>query len=135
MRNASQGFTVIELMIVVAVIALLAVALLPNLTGAQRSANISAVESILTRGAQAQQMYYTRCHTYYQTNSPACYGDGETASEVWDDVIQFSNPRNIPVTFVEGDEADYCIEAYHRADESRVYHITLGSNATLGECS
>ena len=48
-----SGFTVIELMIVVAVIALLAVALLPNLTGARTSANITAVHAVLTRAAVA----------------------------------------------------------------------------------
>lgn len=133
MRNANQGFTVIELMIVVMVIALLAVALLPNLTGAQRSANISAVESILTRAAQAQQMYFTRCHIYYD-GSDTCHGS-EDGGDVWDNIIEFSSPTNIPVDFVEADEADFCVEAYHVADDTRVYHITLGNNPQAGACT
>jgi len=135
MRNARQGFTVIELMIVVAVIALLAVALLPNLTGAQRSANISAVESVLTRAASAQQMFYTRCHTYWPTTETECTDTGENPEDVWDNIVQFDHPNNIPVTFVEGDTADFCVEAYHTADASRVYHITLGQTAKAGECT
>lgn len=134
MRNARQGFTVIELMIVVAVIALLAVALLPNLTGAQRSANISAIESVLTRAASAQQMFYTRCNTYWHENQTDCFDTGEDADEVWDSIVQFDSPSNIDVTFVEGNTANFCVEAYHNSEPTRLYHITLGVTARAGEC-
>src|SRR5690606_17216441 len=134
MRNARQGFTVIELMIVVAVIALLAVALLPNLTGAQRSANISAVESGLTRAARAQQTFYTRCNTYFHENQTDCFDTGEDAHEVWNHIAQFDCASNINVTFGEGERVNCGDEAHHTSGATRLYHITLDNTAKAGDC-
>ena len=47
MRHSRSGFTLIELMVVISIIGLLAVALLPNIIGAQASANAAAEEGNL----------------------------------------------------------------------------------------
>jgi len=133
-RRRTQGFTVIEIMIVVAVIALLAIALLPNLTGARTSANISAIQSVLTRASQAQEMYYARCNSYYSGSGAACPSEGETASDVWDNIVQWSDTTNIPVTWAAGDTANFCVSAHHTSDTQIVYHVRLGQEPRRGSC-
>ncbi len=132
--NRKSGFTVIELMIVVAVIALLAVALLPNLTGARTSANITAVHAVLTRAAQAQEMYYARCSHYY-TGAAVC-PTSETGTDVWDNIVQWrsTDSSNIDVTWPQGTTSNFCVQAFHDAD-NRTYHIRLNGEPTLGACN
>ena len=130
-----SGFTVIELMIVVAVIALLAVALLPNLTGARTSANITAVHAVLTRAAQAQEMYYARCSSYYTPGVAAC-PTSEEGPDVWDNIVQWrpTDSSNIDVTWSAASTSNFCVQAFHNAD-NRTYHIRLNGEPALGACN
>jgi general secretion pathway protein G len=130
-----SGFTVIELMIVVAVIALLAVALLPNLTGARTSANITAVHAVLTRAAQAQEMYYARCASYYTPGTAAC-PTSEEGPDVWTNIVQWrpTDSSNIEVTWSNASTSNFCVQAFHNAD-NRTYHIRLNGEPAVGGCS
>jgi prepilin-type N-terminal cleavage/methylation domain-containing protein len=134
--SRTQAFTVIELMIVVAVIALLAVALLPNLTGARTSANITAVHAVLTRASQAQEMYYARCASYYDPAVEACNTPGETGSDVWDNIVQWrdTDSSNVEVDWTSASTGDYCVEAYHNSDADFTYKIELNGEPTRGTC-
>lgn len=138
MKYRNGGFTVIELMIVVAIIALLAVALLPNLVGARNSSNDAAITAVLTRAAQAEEMYYTRCDNYYVDNSNTCKS-GENASDVWTKRVAFKSPTNVAVSFKPPENgaditANYCVQAYHTSDPSRIFKVTLGNSPILGAC-
>src|SRR6202035_1419085 len=57
-REAERGFTLIELMIVVAIIAILAGILIPNFVNARSQAQTAACESNLRSIATALELYY-----------------------------------------------------------------------------
>lgn len=134
----NKGFTVIEIMIVVAVIALLAIALLPNLTGARTSANISAIQSVLTRASQAQEMYYARCDSYYKEPGAECHTQTstgtESASHVWENIVQFNTTSNIPVVWSSANTANFCVQAAHSSDPTNIYSVRLGQEPRRGAC-
>jgi type IV pilus assembly protein PilA len=63
-RNGERGFTLIELMIVVAIIAILAGILIPNFVNARAQAQTSACESNLRSIATAMELVYADLQTY-----------------------------------------------------------------------
>ena len=63
-RNGERGFTLIELMIVVAIIAILAGILIPNFVNARAQAQTSACESNLRSIATALELVYADLQTY-----------------------------------------------------------------------
>ncbi len=63
-RNGERGFTLIELMIVVAIIAILAGILIPNFVNARAQAATSACESNLRSIATALELVYADLQTY-----------------------------------------------------------------------
>ncbi len=63
-RAAQRGFTLIELMIVVAIIAILAGILIPNFVNARAQAQTAACESNLRSIATALELYYTDNQIY-----------------------------------------------------------------------
>jgi prepilin-type N-terminal cleavage/methylation domain-containing protein len=63
-RKKSGGFTLVELMIVVAIIAILAGILIPNFVNARAQAQTSACESNLRSIATALELVYADLQTY-----------------------------------------------------------------------
>jgi general secretion pathway protein G len=63
-RDSEAGFTLIELMIVVAIIAILAGILIPNFINARAQAQTSACESNLRAIATAAELYYADQQQY-----------------------------------------------------------------------
>src|ERR1700733_8350568 len=63
-RNGERGFTLIELMIVVAIIAILAGILIPNFVNARSQAQTAACESNLRAIATALELYYADNQVY-----------------------------------------------------------------------
>jgi type II secretion system protein G len=63
-REAQRGFTLIELMIVVAIIAILAGILIPNFVNARSQAQTAACESNLRAIATALELYYADNQVY-----------------------------------------------------------------------
>ena len=63
-RRAECGFTLIELMIVVAIIAILAGILIPNFVNARAQAQTAACESNLRQIATALELYYADNQQY-----------------------------------------------------------------------
>ena len=63
-RHAERGFTLIELMIVVAIIAILAGILIPNFVNARAQAQTAACESNMRQIATALELYYADNQQY-----------------------------------------------------------------------
>ena len=63
-RDAEAGFTLIELMIVVAIIAILAGILIPNFVNARAQAQTAACESNIRAIATALELYYADNQVY-----------------------------------------------------------------------
>ncbi|MFH1453807.1 MAG: prepilin-type N-terminal cleavage/methylation domain-containing protein [Armatimonadota bacterium] len=59
MRKKRKGFTLIELMIVIAIIAILAAILVPNFLRARAQGNVTACKSNVKNMGTAQEMYAT----------------------------------------------------------------------------
>lgn len=136
--SRSAGFTLMEIMIVVAVIAVLALALLPNLLSSRQSVQDSAIEASLQRAMTAQELFWARCGTYWAGGSgPAgrCGSDGATE---WGRIYRDSDP-NVTVTLSVASATAYCIQAFHSADSSRIWRVngstTTQASPEVGTCS
>lgn len=71
MRRGQKGFTLIELMIVVAIIGILAAIAIPQFASYRRRAQDSAAKSALKNLATAQENYYAEYDTYASNGSRA----------------------------------------------------------------
>ncbi len=74
--RAQRGFTLVELMVVVAIVALLAAIVIPNYVHARAQAAVSQSEANLKEIATALELYYTDHETYPATGAvtPAIFG-------------------------------------------------------------
>lgn len=124
--NARSGFTLLEIMIVVAVIAILALALLPNLLGSRQGVQDSAIETTLQRAMSAQELFHSRCATYYrgsQTTSARC--TAAVANAEWARFFPASaEDPNITLTFTSATNLNYCMRASHANDPQRFWYAT-----------
>jgi len=81
-REAERGFTLIELMIVVAIIAILAGILIPNFVNARSQAQTAACESNLRAIATALELYYADNQVYPTASAAAVQPSLLTANGV-----------------------------------------------------
>ena len=66
-RDAEEGFTLIELMVVVLIIAILIAIAIPTFLGARERAQDRAAQSDLRNGLTAEKVYYTDAEAYTTT--------------------------------------------------------------------
>jgi type II secretion system protein G len=69
-RRSERGFTLIEMMIVVAIIAILVAIMMPNLMRARAQAQTAACEANLREIATALELYQTDHESYPTTSGP-----------------------------------------------------------------
>lgn len=79
MNQANKGFTLIELMIAVAIIGILVSIALPAYNEHTRTSRRAAIQSCLLEHAQRMERYKTTNMTYENAPDPACQG-GAAAS-------------------------------------------------------
>ena len=119
--NGEQGFTLIELMIVIAIIGILAAVAIPQLTGVRGEANVSAVQSELKNLQTSLEMYYVQNSSY-----PGALTDMSDISS-GDDIL--SGPQGQSYNYsAGGSNQTYTID-WTSADGN--YEVGLGSNSSI----
>ena len=71
MITKSSGFSLVELLVVVAIIGVIASVGVISYSGYVRSSNMKAAENIMTQISLAQTEYYSDIGTYYETTGAA----------------------------------------------------------------
>jgi len=117
MQN-QQGFTLIELMIVIAIIGILAAIAIPQFSAYRQRAYNSAANSDLKNAATAQEAYYVDNETYTSTITNLKGTYGLYTSEK----VTFINPRATITT--------YHMEAYHTS--GNVTYTVTGPGGSIG---
>ena len=119
MMRKNEGFTLIELMIVIAIIGILAAIAIPQFSAYRTRSYNAAAEADLRNAATAQEAYYVDTQTYVldpQTNLiGSTYG--------------FYTSQNV---FVDGDAAtqQYTMTAYHSSGSKTFTLIGPGGSIT-----
>ena len=84
MAASQGGFTLVELMVVVAIIALLAAIIIPNYVHSRASAAVAQSEANMKQIATALELYYTDNQQYPQNSadvSPALFAAGDATTK------------------------------------------------------
>lgn len=110
-RSAERGFTLIELMIVVAIIAILAAVLIPNFVNARAQAQTSACESNLRSIATALELYYADQQSYPNGAVPAALQGPNNVNYLNNTPRDPADPANAPyqITNPAGDAQQYLV--------------------------
>ena len=138
MLKDNAAFTLVELIVVIAVLGILAGIAVPRLTGVQDSANISAGKSALRSIDNALQMYYAENSEYpsdFSTLEGSDYLGSSIIPDGWDSVSFTSETGNTasdtyPVTISAPSETTY---TYTDSDgtESQIDSLELDSNGNI----
>lgn len=97
MRGATKGFTLIELMIVVAVVGILAAIAYPSYMNYVRKSHRAEVAQLLVEAAQNLERYYSRAGKYTD-DSTVLPGYVAPKSNAWYDVVALRQDQNFTIT-------------------------------------
>lgn len=134
-----EGYTLVEIMIVVTIIALLAMIAVPNLLRSRMSANEALAVTNLRRLSDACQLYYS-----HENNFPAALADLSAASPQYADPTLTAGATVNQYTFVyqaNGDQgftlranvAGGGIGKYFYTDESNAVRMKINAPAGPGD--
>ena len=102
-RDTEEGFTLIELMVVVLIIAILIAIAIPTFLGARQRAQDRAAQSALRNGLTAEKTFYTDNEAYSQV---AATMKGIEPSLGWGAALTVATGDAVAV----GDEGTVCLE-------------------------
>jgi prepilin-type N-terminal cleavage/methylation domain-containing protein len=119
MMRKNEGFTLIELMIVIAIIGILAAIAIPQFSAYRTRSYNAAAEADLRNAATAQEAYYVDNQTYVASPETALIGS----------TYGFYTSQNVDVS---GDAASqqYTMTAYHSSGSKTFTLIGPGGSIT-----
>ena len=137
--DGERGFTLVELMIVVAIIAILAGILIPNFQNARAQAQTSACESNIRAIATAAELYYTDNQAYPASGSANPVTFASNAANGNNTGTKYlNNTPHDPAAPSGGNATAYTFTSQANTDGTPGYEITCPGehpNATLVKLS
>ena len=121
-----EGFTLIELMVVLLIIAILMAIAIPTFLGARNTANARSSQSNLTNALTAEQTYWTNNQAF--TASPTALA-GIEASLTWSTTAASAEGGNT-VTVTVGTTSGQIAELQAYAKDGNCYAIVQDNNPT-----
>jgi prepilin-type N-terminal cleavage/methylation domain-containing protein len=120
MRKNEQGFTLIELMIVIAIIGILAAIAIPNFISYRRRSYNTAANADVKNLYTSAQAYFTDNPTGVTTNLDDYKSYG------------FRQTSDVTLTVVAGTQGNFSADSYHGSGD-KTYHI--GSDGAITSSS
>src|SRR5262245_15864970 len=128
-REAEEGFTLIELMVVVLIIAILITIAIPSFLGARRRAEDRAAESNLRTGLIQAKVVYTDHEDYSFATAPTLAAN-ESSIKFVDQATSSTDPREVSV---HPRTTDFVVLANHSKSGKCFYisdDVSLGGGGT-----
>ncbi|HET6874065.1 MAG TPA: type II secretion system protein [Acidimicrobiales bacterium] len=125
-RRGEEGFTLIELMVVVLIIAILIAIAIPTFLGARQRANNRAAQSDLRNALTAEKTVYTDGQAYLDSTSSTLTGDEPSLKFVDGTGTYDASTNEVAVTLGTSNTGVVCL--YTKAKGGNVYGIMDVSN-------
>jgi prepilin-type N-terminal cleavage/methylation domain-containing protein len=132
-HNSERGFTLVELMVVVAIIALIAGIIIPNYVHARQQATVADSEATMKQIATALELYFADFETYPTGSkvnvTPTLFGGAGNS-------YLNATPDNAHQDYVytysggSGSPPSYDVEDPVTYDTASLVNVSLGPNAT-----